>query len=133
MTDEEMPRLTRRRDPEARGEVWPIWYDGVMVGTIAATECLRGTTHWAWTCGFDTGSLDPGRRSGSASTYAAARTAFEAAWTAYLPTRTPADFDNWRHHAAWTAEKYARFDRGDRSAPPWPLPGFVFRATKTMD
>ena len=54
--------------------------------------------------------------------------AFEAAWTAYLPTRTPADFDNWRHHAAWTAEKYARFDRGDRNAPPWPLPGFVFRA-----
>ena len=56
-----------------------------------------------------------------------AREAFERAWVQYLPTRTPADFDDWRHHAAWTAEKYARWDRGERGAPDWPLPGFVFR------
>lgn len=124
------PQLTRRRDPAARGETWHIWYDGVRVGSIAAAEGLKGSTHWVWDCGFHTGTPH-GLRSGSAPSYAAAREAFEAAWAEYLPTRTPADFDDWRHQAAWTAEKYARWDRGDRTAPPWPLPGFVFRAKKS--
>ncbi|MDO8943093.1 MAG: hypothetical protein Q7U75_07900, partial [Desulfobacterales bacterium] len=114
---------------QARGESWHFWYVGVRVGSIAATEGLKGSTLWVWDCGFHTGSRD-GLRSGSATSYAAARKAFEAAWLEYLPTRTAADFDGWRHQAAWTAEKYARWDRGDRSAPPWPLPGFVFREQK---
>ncbi|MDO8944548.1 MAG: hypothetical protein Q7U75_15300 [Desulfobacterales bacterium] len=40
MTDEETPRLTRRRDPEARGETWQVWYYGVRVGSIAAPSTL---------------------------------------------------------------------------------------------
>ena len=74
VTEEKIPRLTRRRGAEARGEVWHIWYDDVRVGTIADTSGLNFSAHWTWTCGFDTGSLDPGRRSGSEVAYAAART-----------------------------------------------------------
>ena len=65
--DEETPRLTRRRSPEAQYETWEIWYDNVRVGTIAVTAGLNGATGWTWTCGFNTG--EPHRfRSGSAAT-----------------------------------------------------------------
>ena len=99
------PRLTRRRNPEARGETWSIRYDGVRVGTIAALAGLNGSTQWVWSCGFHTG-LPAGRiRNGATPAMPDARKGFEAAWVEYLPTRKPADFDDWRHHAAWTAEK----------------------------
>jgi bifunctional non-homologous end joining protein LigD len=127
LMDGELPRLTRRRDPEARSESWHVWYDGVRVGTITASIGLRASVNWVWTCGFHTGLPDGKQRSGTATSYADARGDFEAAWAVYLPTRTPEYFDAWRHHTAWTAEKYARWERGDRGAPPWPLPGFVFR------
>ena len=52
--DEETPRLTRRRSPEAQYETWEIWYDNVRVGTIAVTAGLNGATGWTWTCGFHT-------------------------------------------------------------------------------
>jgi hypothetical protein len=39
------------------------------------------------------------------------RTAFDAAWREYLPRRSEADFEEWRHDAAWHAAKYARWDR----------------------
>ena len=38
MTGEQILRLTRLRDPEARGETWHIWYDDVRVWTIAETS-----------------------------------------------------------------------------------------------
>jgi hypothetical protein len=49
----------------------------------------------------------------------AARSAFEAAWRVFLANRTAADFQEWRHHRAWIAEKYRRFDRGERMPPDW--------------
>jgi len=34
-----------------------------------------------------------------------------------------ADFQAWRDQQAWTAEKYRRFDRGERMPPDWrPVP-----------
>src|SRR3954447_3543033 len=127
----ELPRLTRRRYRGAPSETWHIWYDGVRVGTIAAVKSPKGS-HWAWTCGFHTGFPDGKERGGTAQSYSAAREAFEAAWANYLPTRTAADFDDWRHNQAWPSEKYAGWERGERGAPPWPLPGFAFRSKKNQ-
>jgi len=36
------------------------------------------------------------------------------AWRVFLSKRTEADFQEWRDREAWTAEKYRRFDRGER-------------------
>jgi hypothetical protein len=33
--------------------------------------------------------------------------------------RTEADFQAWRDERDWTAEKYRRFDRGERMPPDW--------------
>jgi hypothetical protein len=43
----------------------------------------------------------------------------------YLPLRSEADFEEWRHQEAWTAEKYRRFDRGERMPPDWKPPQHV--------
>ena len=45
--------------------------------------------------------------------------AFESAWRVFLSKRTEADFQGWRNHQAWTAEKYRRFDRGERMPHDW--------------
>jgi Ni/Co efflux regulator RcnB len=55
----------------------------------------------------------------TAVSFEAARSAFEIAWRAFLSKRTDADFEAWREHQAWTAEKYRRFDRGERMPPDW--------------
>jgi len=34
-----------------------------------------------------------------------------------------AHFQAWRDQEAWTAEKYRRFDRGERMPPDWSAPG----------
>jgi hypothetical protein len=39
---------------------------------------------------------------------------FEAARRVFLSNCTEADFQNWRDERDWTAEKYRRFDRGER-------------------
>jgi len=44
---------------------------------------------------------------------------FESAWRIFLAKRTEADFQGWRDQQAWTAEKYRRFDRGERMPPDW--------------
>jgi hypothetical protein len=58
-------------------------------------------------CGFYPGT-EPGEGSGgTGATFEDARTGFEAAWRAFLPTRTEADFQAWRDQRDWTAWKYA--------------------------
>jgi hypothetical protein len=57
--------------------------------------------------------------SDTAATFDQARADFERAWAAFLPNRTEADFQAWRDQQAWTAEKYRRFDRGERMPPDW--------------
>ena len=72
-------------------------------------------TQWKWSCGFYPGS-NPGEQRAAPPTRSIRRVAFEAAWRVYLPRRSEADFQAWRDHQAWTAEKYARFDRGEPDA-----------------
>jgi hypothetical protein len=114
-----MPPLTRRRDPD-RPDAWRIHYGDVRVGSIAraagnsnATEC------WQWSCGFYPGAEPREHRHGIAPTFEAARAAFEAAWREFLPKRSEADFQAWRDQQRWTAEKYRRFDRGERMPTEW--------------
>jgi hypothetical protein len=37
----------------------------------------------------------------------------------FLANRTEADFEEWRDQQTWTAEKYRRFDRGERMPHDW--------------
>jgi hypothetical protein len=59
------------------------------------------------------------RTQDTAATFEQARADFERAWAAFLPNRSEADFQAWRDQQAWTAEKYRRFDRGERMPPDW--------------
>jgi hypothetical protein len=43
----------------------------------------------------------------------------EQAWQMFSARRTEADYQAWRHQRDWTAEKYRRFDRGERMPPDW--------------
>jgi hypothetical protein len=55
-------------------------------------------------------------------TFDQARADFERAWRAFLSKRTEADFQEWRDARDWTAEKYRRFDRGERMPHDWKPP-----------
>jgi hypothetical protein len=93
-----MPELARRRSPDAPDECWHVYYGDVRVGTIAIrtghpSECTDGT----------------------AATFGQARAEFEKAWRVFLSRRTAADFEKWRDQRDWTAEKYRRFDRHERT------------------
>jgi hypothetical protein len=115
---ERMPELTRKRVKD-KPECWHVHYAAVHVGTIAERSGNPpGTDRWRWSCGFYPGSHPGEQRDGTAQNFQAARDAFGAAWRDYLPLRTEADFDEWRSHAAWTAEKYRRFDGGLKLDPP---------------
>jgi hypothetical protein len=115
-----MPELTRRRSDNHRQECWQIHYGDVHAGTI--TERVgnpRDTARWEWRCGFCPGSNPGEHQSGTAASFAEARADFESAWKIFLSKRTEADFRAWRHQRDWTAEKYRRFDRGERMPHNW--------------
>ncbi len=57
--------------------------------------------------------------SGTAATFDQARADFEAAWRVFSAKRTEADYQAWRDQRNWTAEKYRRFDRGERMPHNW--------------
>ena len=111
-----MPDLTRRRDPD-RADCWFLYYGDVRVGTIASCIGVNGAPRWQWQCGFYPGRGE--QYGGTVDTFDQARAAFATAWQRYLPRCTEADFQAWRDHQAWTAEKYRRFDRGERMPPDW--------------
>ena len=67
-----------------------------------------------------------GMTTGTAASFEAARSAFLAGWRVFLSNRTEADFQAWRDQRDWTAEKYRRFDRGERMPHDW-------RASATPD
>jgi hypothetical protein len=113
-----MPELTRRRVHE-QPETWHVIYDGVHVGTISERSGNpTGTDAWRWSCGFYPGSHPGECRDGTAPDFQAARDAFAAAWEKYLPLRTEENFEEWRQHDAYTAEKYRRLDAGIRPELP---------------
>jgi hypothetical protein len=114
-----MPVLTRRRDPD-RADCWRVHYGDVRVGMIGRTTGNpNAAERWQCSCGFYPGSNPNEYRHGTAATFVAARAAFEAAWRDYLPQRSDADFQAWRDQQAWTAEKYRRFDSGERMPAEW--------------
>ena len=99
-----MPDLTRRRYRE-RSDCWHVYYGDVHVGTISKCVGNPGAAEaWQWLCGFYPGSNPGDQRGGTAGTFEQARAEFEAAW---------------REQRDWTAEKYRRFDRGERMPPDW--------------
>jgi hypothetical protein len=51
---------------------------------------------------------------GAAATFDQARAEFEEAWRVFLPSRTEADFQEWREAHAFTAWKYRMWDTGHR-------------------
>ena len=115
-----MPALTRRRSPDHRQECWQIYYGDIHAGTI--TERVgnpHDTKPWEWRCGFYPGSNPGEHQSGTAASFAEARADFGSAWKIFLSKRTEADFQAWRDQRDWTAEKYRRFDRGERMPPDW--------------
>jgi hypothetical protein len=59
----------------------------------------------------------------AACSFEAARAEFEAARRVFLSRRTKADFQAYRDQQAWTAEKYRRFDRGERMPHDWRASG----------
>jgi hypothetical protein len=116
-----MSALTRRRRSRSpREERWLIYYGDVRVGAISErTGNPFDTDAWEWRCGFYPGSCPGECTSGTAETFDPARADFEAAWRVFLSKRTEADFQAWRDHEASTAEKYRRFDRGERMLHDW--------------
>jgi hypothetical protein len=114
-----MPFLTRRRFPE-RQNCWHVYYGDVHVGTIAQRSGVPvDVDQWGWKCGFYPG-LHPGQdRFGMAVDFAGARDGFEAGWKQLLPEIPEGAFEEWRRQRDWTAEKYRRFDRGERMPPDW--------------
>ena len=115
-----MPELTRRRDPDAGQECWLIYYGDVRVGTIAIRSGIpHDKDPWSWHCGFYPGSSPGECTSGTAATFDQARAGFDAAWCVFSAKRTEADFQAWRDQEAWTAEKYRRFNRGQRMPHDW--------------
>ena len=115
-----MPELTRRRSVDHRQECWQIFFGDIQAGTI--TERVgnpHDTERWEWRCGFYPGSNPGEHQSGTAASFAEARADFERAWKIFLSKRTEADFQEWRDQRDWTAEKYRRFDRGERMPPSW--------------
>jgi hypothetical protein len=114
------PLLSRRRDRRLPQECWRVYYGDVDVG--AMSECVGNpgaAPKWQWRVGFYPGSKPGECTNGTAASFEEARAAFEAAWRAFLAERTTDDFQEWREHQAWTAEKYRRFDRGERMPANW--------------
>ena len=119
-----MPKLTRRRYPEARDECWHVYYGDVHAGTLAIRSGNpHDTEPWECRCGFYPGYRPGECRSGTADSFEEARTEFEAAWKVFLSNRTEADFQEWRDQRDWTERKYALWDAGKRLDPPSHGPG----------
>jgi hypothetical protein len=103
-----------------RQECWLIYYGDIHAGTI--TERVgnpHDTDRWQWRCGFYPGSHPGEQQSGTAASFAEAGADFESAWRVFLSKRAEADFKAWRDQRDWTAEKYRRFDRGERMPHDW--------------
>jgi hypothetical protein len=94
-----------------------VYYGDVHVGTIAERT---GNPHDTEPhCGFYPDSRPGERTSGTAETFDQARADFEAAWRVFLANHSEADFQAWCDQKAWTAQKYRRFDRGERMPHDW--------------
>ena len=109
-----MTELTRRRMKDSKVDVWHVYYGDVQVGRIGMSSgAPNDADQWGWHVGFYPGT-DPGKvRSGVRATFDEAKAGFEAAWLQFLPTRTEANFEEWRDQRDWTEKKYAMWARGE--------------------
>ncbi|MCK1282266.1 hypothetical protein IVB46_44330 [Bradyrhizobium sp. 61] len=107
--------LTRRRSDNPHEETWHVYFDDVRVGTISVRAGVPvQADQWGWAVGFYPG-MEPGTgRRGIATTFEAAREAFEAAWTELLPTIPKSAFAEWRCDRASRAEVAAKRARGEK-------------------
>jgi hypothetical protein len=110
-----MPTLTpppRSRHPQ---ECWRVYYDDVIMGTIAQCVGNPGAApKCQWRCGFYPGSRPGECTAGTAETFDQARADFEKAWDVFLSKRTDADFKAWRDQRDWTERKYEAWAAGRR-------------------
>jgi hypothetical protein len=112
--------LTRRRQKAAHQENWHIYYGDVHIGTIAVRAgAPNAVPQWEWSCGFYPGMAPGTQQSGTSATLEDARARFEGAWHLILPTLSDENFQAWRDQRDYTAEKYRRFDRGERMPTDW--------------
>jgi hypothetical protein len=89
---------------------------------MATSESARSRSAWASRTISRDGlelwllSRQPSREctGGAAATLEQAKADFEKAWAVFLSNRTEVDFQEWRDQQDWAAEKYRRFDRGER-------------------
>jgi hypothetical protein len=90
--------LTRRPTNAQQGQSWQVYCGDVRVGHIGRRSGVPNHADlWGWSCGFYPG-LNPGQhRSGTATTFEAARSGFEAAWGDLAPAAR-----------SWTAKFRAR-------------------------
>jgi len=110
-----MPVLIRRRDPH-RSDCWHIHFDDITKA-VGNPRLVRGLAMAVRLLS----RLEARRalqRLG-AVVRGGSRAAFEVAWSEYLPKSTEANFRASRVHEAWTREKYARFDCGERIPSDW--------------
>jgi hypothetical protein len=92
----------------------------VLAGSIAhCVGNLNAAPRWQWRCGFYPDSKPGECTNGTAANFDEARADFETAWRVFVAKRTEVDFKAWRDQWDWTAEKYRRFDRGERMPPDW--------------
>jgi hypothetical protein len=108
-----MPTLTRRRDPD-RSDRWNIYFGDVGIGAIG---CCAGVPlhvdQWEWGCGLSAALNRRLSADGTAASFDEARDAFGAAWAKLESLIKPEDYDAHRRQRAFTAWKYAMWERGE--------------------
>ena len=104
-----MNKELTRRHTDARLETWEIFYGDLSVGTIAKLEPdpVKRDQVWRWTCGIYPGAHPSENEAGTAETFEQAREKWQAAWERFLPKRRPEDFEEYRRHLQYMADKLA--------------------------
>ncbi len=99
-----MPALTRRRDFDVQHERWRVFFGDIQIGVIGVRAGLpTNVDQWSWSCRSYPASHRGVRENGTATSFDAARTAFEDAWYRLLPQLTEVDFAERRRERAFDA------------------------------
>ena len=103
-----MTSLTRVRTDD-RLETWKVFYGDLPVGTIARLEPdpVRPENVWRWSCGIYPGAHPAENKAGITVTFEEARSEWQAAWDVFIAKRRPEDFEEFRRHRQYMAEKLA--------------------------
>ncbi|WP_141382266.1 hypothetical protein, partial [Bradyrhizobium elkanii] len=107
--------LTRRRADNPHEETWQIYFTDVRNGAIGVRAGVPvHADQWEWSLGFYPG-MDPGTgRRGIATTFEAAREAFENAWSELQLSIPDNAFAEWHRDRDWRAAVAAKRARGEK-------------------